>query len=596
MKKLDTRLDLIKEYIEFFKSKGHKEIPNSSLVPENDPTVLFTTAGMHPLVPYLLGQQHPLGKRLVNVQKCIRTGDIDIVGNDGFHLTFFEMLGQWSLGDYFKQEAIDYAFEFLTKELDIPMNMLSITCFKGDKDALKDEETYSLWKSKGFSKTQITFLPKVDNWWGPAGLTGPCGPDTEVFFYTGSGKPKGNPSTNKSWSEIWNCGVFMEYNKTKQGNLEKLKQLNVDTGMGVERTLAILQGKSSVYETHLFIPIINKIEELSGKKYGKSKDITKSMRIISDHLKASVFIIGDGVIPSNVERGYVLRRLIRRATRHTKSLGIEKEFTKSIAEIVIDIYQDYKELTENKKIILGELEKEELKFLKTLDSGIKTFEKMTKGKKQLSGINAFLLFQSHGFPIEITEELAKEHKIKVDRKVFDHEFKKHQEISKAASAGMFKSGLADNSEMVRRLHTATHLLNQALREIISQDIKQKGSNITPERLRFDFNIDRKLTAEELLKLESWVNDKISQSLPVIREEMPLQKAIDSNAQSEFGHKYPGIVSVYTVQGLDNKPVSREICTGPHVNNTKEIGNFKILKEESIASGIRRIKAIVIKNL
>lgn len=590
MKTIHDRKELIDLYINFFKSKDHKEIPNSSLVPINDPTVLFTTAGMHPLVPYLLGQPHPLGKRLVNVQKCIRTGDIDLVGDD-VHLTFFEMLGQWSLGDYFKKEAIEIAYEFLIKNLEIPQDKLSVTCFKGDKDAQKDELSYSIWESLGLKKSRITFLGKEDNWWGPAGLVGPCGPDTEVFFFVGK-KPVGNPSTNKSWVEIWNCGVFMEYNKTKSGSLEKLKQNNVDTGMGVERTLAILQGKSNVYETDLFIPIIKKIEEISKKKYGKSKDITRSMRIIADHLKASVFIISDGVIPSNVERGYVLRRLIRRSIRHGKLLGIEKEFTKEIGEIIISMYPDYKEIQEDYKIIIGELEKEEQKFLKTLDSGIKEFSKMIKAHKSISGKNAFLLFQSHGFPIEMIEELAKEHKLKVDLKKFEEESKKHQELSRTASAGVFKSGLADNSEMVKRLHTATHLLNEALRQTISIDINQKGSNITPERLRFDFNIARKLTEEELKKLEDWVNEKISQSLPVVREEMSLQKAIDSNAQSEFGHKYPPVVSVYTIKGSDNQPVSREICTGPHVNNTKDIGHFKILKEESIAAGIRRIKAIV----
>jgi alanyl-tRNA synthetase len=591
MKKLSSRNELINLYIEFFKSKNHKEIPNSSLVPINDPTVLFTTAGMHPLVPYLLGQPHPLGKRLVNVQKCIRTGDIDLVGDEN-HLTFFEMLGQWSLGDYFKKEAIEMAYEFLIKLLEIPKEKLSVTVFKGDKDTPKDEESLEVWKSLGFQKSRITPLGKEDNFWGPAGLIGPCGPDTEVFFYTGKGKPTGSPSTNKSWVEIWNCGVFMEYNKLKNGSLEKLKQKNVDTGMGVERTLAILQGYGTVYDTNLFQPIIKKIEELSKKKYSKNKKQTESMRIISDHMKASVFIIADGVIPSNVERGYVLRRLIRRSIRHAKLLGIEKEFTKDLAEIIISMYPDYKELKENHQIIIGELIKEEQKFLKTLDSGIKESNKMIKEHKSISGNNAFLLFQSHGFPIEMIEELAKENKVKVDRKGFEEESKKHQELSRTASAGVFKSGLADNSELTKKLHTATHLLNEALRQVISKDIKQKGSNINPERLRFDFNLDRKVTNEEIKKIEEWINDKINQSLNVTREEMPLEKAISIGAQSEFGHKYPAIVSVYTIIGKDNKIVSKEICTGPHVFNTKDIGKFKIIKEEAIAAGIRRIKAII----
>ncbi|MEK6974011.1 MAG: alanine--tRNA ligase [Nanoarchaeota archaeon] len=592
MNNIKNREQLINLYIEFFKTHGHKEVPNSSLVPINDPTVLFTPAGMHPLIPYLLGQVHPLGKKLVNVQRCIRTGDIEEVGNDGFHLTFFEMLGQWSLNDYWKKEALEMAFEFLTKNLEIPIEKLSVTCFKGDKDAPKDDESAKIWLSLGIPKNKMFFLGKEDNFWGPVSETGPCGPDTEVFYYTGKGNPKGNPSKSKEWSEIWNAGVFMQYNKTKSGKYEFLKHRNVDTGMGVERTLAILQGKKSVFETHVFTPIVNDIENLSGKKYGKNKLETKSFRIVADHLKAAVFITADGIKPSNIERGYVLRRLIRRAIRHARLIGISDKFTSRIALTVIRIYQDYKDLQDNKKIILEELDKEETKFLNTLDSGIKEFSKMIKSKKELSGKDAFLLFQSHGFPIEITEELAKENKVKLDRKGFDIEFKKHQELSRTSSAGVFKSGLADNSLMTTRLHTATHLLNEALRQIISKDIRQKGSNINPERLRFDFNFSRKLTNEEVIKIEEWINDKINKSLEVIREEMPLEKALKSGAQSEFNAKYPEIVSVYTILGKNKEIVSREICTGPHVKNTSEIGHFKITKEEGIAAGIRRIKAIV----
>ena len=592
MNNIKNREQLINLYIEFFKTHGHKEVPNSSLVPINDPTVLFTPAGMHPLIPYLLGQVHPLGKKLVNVQRCIRTGDIEEVGNDGFHLTFFEMLGQWSLNDYWKKEALEMAFEFLTKNLEIPIEKLSVTCFKGDKDAPKDDESAKIWLSLGIPKNKMFFLGKEDNFWGPVSETGPCGPDTEVFYYTGKGNLKGNPSKSKEWSEIWNAGVFMQYNKTKSGKYEFLKHRNVDTGMGVERTLAILQGKKSVFETHVFTPIVNDIENLSGKKYGKNKLETKSFRIVADHLKAAVFITADGIKPSNIERGYVLRRLIRRAIRHARLIGISDKFTSRIALTVIRIYQDYKDLQDNKKIILEELDKEETKFLNTLDSGIKEFSKMIKSKKELSGKDAFLLFQSHGFPIEITEELAKENKVKLDRKGFDIEFKKHQELSRTSSAGVFKSGLADNSLMTTRLHTATHLLNEALRQIISKDIRQKGSNINPERLRFDFNFSRKLTNEEVIKIEEWINDKINKSLEVIREEMPLEKALKSGAQSEFNAKYPEIVSVYTILGKNKEIVSREICTGPHVKNTSEIGHFKITKEEGIAAGIRRIKAIV----
>ncbi len=592
MRNIETRTQLINEYLSFFKSKGHKEIPNSSLVPEIDPTVLFTTAGMHPLVPYLLGLKHPLGKKLCNVQRCIRTVDIDEVGKDGFHLTFFEMLGHWSLGSYFKKEALEIAFEFLTKNLDIKKEKLGVSCFKGDRDSPKDTESAEIWQSLGIPKTRIFFLGKEDNWWGPVSETGPCGPDTEVYYYTGLGTPKGSPVNDKKWSEIWNAGVFMEYEKIKSGKLESLEQKNVDTGMGVERTLAILQNKSSVFETHVFIPILQEIETLSGKKYESNKTTTEQMRIIADHIKASTFIIADGVKPSNVERGYVLRRLIRRSIRFGKQLGISEKFTSKIASIVIKIYSDYKELQENKDLIFQELEKEETKFMNTLDSGLKEFQRMTKNKKELSAKEAFLLFQSHGFPLEFTEELAKEHKIKIDKASFLREFQKHQELSRSLSSGVFRSGLSDNSELTTRLHTATHLLNEALRQVIDKNIRQRGSNINPERLRFDFNFSRKLTDEEIKKIESWVNDKINKSLEVKREEMPLQKAFDSGAQSEFGSKYPSIVSVYTITERNNEIISKEICTGPHVSNTKEIGIFKIIKEEGIAAGVRRIKAVV----
>jgi len=568
MKKITTREELIKLYLDFFKSKDHKIIPSSSLIPSNDPTVLFTTAGMHPLVPYLIGQKHPLGKRLANVQKCIRTGDIDEVG-DEIHHTFFEMLGNWSLGDYWKKEAIKYSFEFLTKNLEIPKKEISITCFKGDKNAQQDNESSKIWEKLGIEKSKIKFLGKENNWWGPAGKIGPCGPDTEMFIND---------------VEIWN-DVFMQYNKNIDGKYEELKQKNVDTGMGVERTLAIINGFKDNYLTTTWQPIIKQIEKISKRKYNEHK---KEMRIIADHLKAATFILAENIEPKNVEQGYVLRRLIRRAIRYGKLIMIQNNFTNEIAQIVIEMYPDYKELKQNKDFILREIEKEENRFREGLTSGLKYFNKISKGKKNLSGKDAFLLFQSYGFPIEITEELAKEIKIKIDMKGYEKEASKHQELSRTASAGKFKSGLADNSERTTQLHTATHLLNEALKHVLKdENIKQRGSNITPERLRFDFNFSRKLTEEEIQKIEDLVNAKIQQGLEVKREETSLKKAIDSGAQAEFGAKYPEKVSVYSIGEF-----SKEICTGPHVKNTKEIGHFKITKEESSSAGVRRIKATI----
>ncbi len=599
MKHFKSREALIKAYIDFFKSKSHKEIPSSSLIPANDPTVLFTTAGMHPLVPYLLGQPHPLKtKRLVNVQKCIRLGDIEKVGNQTHH-TFFEMLGNWSLGDYFKEDAIKFSFEFLTKKLEIPVEKLAISCFKGSSSPHipKDLESAKHWESLGIPKEKIAFLGKENNWWGPAGETGPCGPDTEMFYWT-SEKPaqKSFNPKDKNWVEIWN-DVFMQYNKNNKGIYEPLKQKNVDTGMGVERTLAILNGLEDNYKTSIFSPIINKIEKVSKKSYSDDKN-EKPMRIIADHLRAATFILGDekSIKPSNIGQGYILRRLIRRAIRYGRLLGIEKNFTAEIAESIIPVYPDYEELKHNKSFILKELEAEEQRFVQTLEKGLKIFNKITENSKtKLSGKDSFLLFQSYGFPIEMTQELAKEKNLSVDIKEYEKEFQKHQELSRTYSSGMFKSGLADNSEKTTRLHTATHLLNEALRVILKDsEIKQKGSNITPERLRFDFNFERKLSPDELSKIESLVNKKIKESLKVAREEMPLKEALKSGAQAEFGAKYPEIVSVYTI--LDKKEkkgyFSKEICTGPHVKNTSEIKKFKLLKEESVAAGIRRIKATV----
>jgi len=590
-----TRQELIKAYIQFFQSKNHREIHSSSLIPENDPTVLFTTAGMHPLVPYLLGQPHPLKtRRLVNVQKCIRTQDIDEVG-DPVHHTFFEMLGNWSLGDYFKKEAIQYSFEFLTKKLNIPLDKLAVSVFEGDKDAPKDTESSSIWLSLGIPKERIAFLPKEKNWWGPAGETGPCGPDTEMFYWS-SKKPapkKFNPEDD-NWVEIWN-DVLMQYVKDKSGNYNLAKQQNVDTGMGVERTLAILNGLDDNYLSTIFQPIIKEIELISNKKYGKDKEQTKAIRIIADHIRASTFILGDekGIKPSNIGQGYVLRRLIRRAIRYGRILGINENFTSKLSKSILSVYPDYQELHRNHKFIIQELDEEESRFRETLEKGIKKFNSLSSDKL-ITGKEAFLLFQSYGFPIEMTQELAEEKGIKVDLKEYNEEFKRHQDLSRTSSAGQFKSGLADNSEATKKLHTATHLLNEALRKILKdKEIKQKGSNITPERLRFDFNFPRKLTPEEIKSIEDEVNRIIKQSLPVTRNEVPLEDAIKSEAQSEFGTKYPELVSVYTIgEDKPGKYYSKEICTGPHVNNTSELKSFKITKEESVAAGIRRIKAVV----
>jgi len=582
---LKNRKELIKEFIAFYKLKNHKEIPNASLIPENDPTVLFTTAGMHPIVPFLLGNKHPLGKRLVNVQRCIRTQDIDSVG-DSTHHTFFEMLGKWSLGDYFKKEAITYTFEFMTKILKMPVEKLAVTCFAGDKNAEKDDEAAKTWQSLGISKERIAFLPKEDNWWGPAGKTGPCGPCTEIFYWKSKAKPPKvfNPE-DKNWVEIGN-DVLMQYIKDEKGNYIEAKQKNIDFGGGVERTITIISGLEDDYLSDCFFPIIKKIQDISGKKYLIEKN-KKAMRIIADHLKASAFIIADGVVPSNAEQGYVLRRLIRRAVKCGRELEI-KNFTKHVALAIFEIYNDYDILKKNENKILDELEKEEKRFLETLEQGMKIFERMTRNKEQLSGKDAFLLYQSYGFPIELTREIANEKKIKIDEKEYEEEFQKHQELSRTATAGKFKSGLADNSDATKKLHTATHLLNQALRVVLKRpDLFQRGSNITPERLRFDFNFDRKLTDEEIKKVEDLVNQKIRDRIPIICEFMKPQEAKKSGAQGIFNDKYGEKVSVYSAGNF-----SREICAGPHVNNTNELGTFKIIKEESSAAGVRRIKAIL----
>ena len=580
-------------YLEFFKQKSHKVIHNAPLIPEEDPTVLFTTAGMHPLVPFLLGQPHPLGKRLVNVQKCLRTDDMDEIGDDT-HLTFFEMLGNWSLGDYFKKEAIEWSLEFLTskKWLGLDKGRLFVSVFAGDKDAPRDEESAKIWLSVGMPKERIFYLPKKDNWWGPAGKTGPCGPDTEIYYDVGK-KPCGKDCKPGCWCgkyfEIWN-DVFMQYNKTADGKYELIKQKNVDTGMGIERTVAVLNGKNSVYEIETFKPIVEKIKELAKIKFQDEKQ-EKSIRIVADHLKASVFIMAEEIVPSNVDRGYVLRRLVRRVIRHGKILGIEKEFLDDLVKIVIDIYKkDYPFLEKNKEFILAEMKKEELKFRNTLNRGLKKFEEIADRKKEIDGKNAFLLFQSFGFPIEMTKELAKDAGIPLDEKGFEEEFEKHQHISRIGAEKKFKGGLADTSEQTTKLHTATHLLNEALRKVLKKkDIVQKGSNITPERLRFDFNFDRKLTEEEIKQVEKVVNEQIKKGLCVNREEMTPNEAKKKGAQAVFEHKYGKKVSVYSIGKF-----SVEICAGPHAKNTKELGRFEIIKEEAVAAGVRRIKAKLVK--
>ncbi|MEM4336600.1 MAG: alanine--tRNA ligase [Candidatus Woesearchaeota archaeon] len=581
--------ELITKYLKFFESKGHAIINSASLIPENDPTVLFTTAGMHPLVPFLLGQPHPLGRRLANVQKCIRTTDIDNVG-DASHLTFFEMLGNWSLGDYFKKEAIQWSYEFLTEVLGFDPDKLSVTCFAGDEDAPQDNESALVWLSLGIPRERIYFLPKTDNWWGPAGKTGPCGPCTEMFIDTGKTKcsPECRPGCGcGKYFEIWN-DVFMEYNKKEDGTFEKLSQHNVDTGMGVERTIAMIKGKKSVYDTEIFIPLIDEIKKLA-KVDNFTHEQQRSVRIIADHMRSATFILGDekGVAPSNIDQGYILRRFIRRSIRHGRILGINSGLCIPLAQKVIEMYKErYDCLAKNKDFIFRELKKEEEKFRTTLEKGLHEFEKLAKSDR-LSGRDAFFLFQSYGFPLEMTRELAQEKGIKLEESEFEELFKEHQKISRAGAEKRFKGGLSDSSEETIRLHTATHLLNEALRRVLSKDIVQKGSNITPERLRFDFNFDRKLTPEEIRKVEELVNQKIKEGLNVVREEMTLEEAKRKGAQAEFGGKYGEKVSVYSIGNF-----SKEVCAGPHVKNTKDLGTFKIVKEEGVAAGVRRIKAVL----
>ncbi len=637
-------------FLRFFEEKGHARIPSASVIPENDPTVLFTTAGMHPLVPYLMGEKHPMGTRLTDVQKCIRTGDIDDVG-DPSHLTFFEMLGNWSLGDYFKKEMIPWSWEFLTSPdwLGLDPDRLAFTVFEGDQDCPRDEEAANLWRAQGVKDDHLFYLPKKHNWWGPAGITGPCGPDTEMFIIRD--QPPCGPDCSPACScgrylEIWN-DVFMQYEKQADGTFIPLKQKNVDTGMGLERTYCVLKGANTVYETEIFAGIIGKIEELSGKKYGQDEETTRAIRIISDHMRTATFIIGDdrGVTPSNVDQGYVLRRLIRRAVRHGMKLGMEAGFTCEIAKVIIDQYKAvYPELERNGAHILEQLKLEEERFQRTLKKGQAEFEKVwgnmqrkkdaftaLKADKQnpdavaaalrvlppspenkpiieqvkdgtisdetidallatcrkMDGRSAFKLYDTYGFPVEITCEMAAEKGIEVDVEGFEERFKKHQENSHAGAEQRFKGGLADHSEQTARLHTATHLLHAALRKVLGPEVAQKGSNITAERLRFDFSFGRKMTEEEKAEVERLVNEYIKAAVPITCEEMTVAEAKAQGAIGLFESKYGERVKVYTMG-----PYSKEICGGPHATNTGDLKSFRIKKEEASSAGVRRIKAVI----
>jgi len=577
--------DIRQAYLDFFQSKDHAIVPGASLIPENDPTVLFTTAGMHPLVPYLLGEAHPGGKRIVDCQRCIRTGDIDEVG-DSTHLTMFEMMGNWSLGDYFKEGAIEFAYEFLTEILEIDPAMLSVTCFEGDNDAPKDEEAAALWVKVGIPEDRIGFLNKKENWWGPAGLTGPCGPDTEIFYWVGEGEPHGNPAKNESdWMEIWNL-VLMQYNKLESGQFEPLTQKNVDTGMGLERTAAVMQGAFNVYETDRILPIMERIRSLA------SAEDLKHERIVTDHIKAATYIIADGIKPGNVDQGYVLRKIIRRAIRSAKQLGIKTDgsFCAQISDEVVSQYGHiYGHIKSQEKMIADTLAAEEEQFGKTLQAGLKQLEKViaeTNGSI-ISGVDAFHLYDTFGFPLELTQEIVSEQGFSINEKDYETAFKAHQELSRKGAEQKFAGGLADNSAETTKLHTATHLLNAALRIVLGDHIYQKGSNITQERLRFDFSHDEKMTNEQKQEVEKLVNEAIDADLPISFHLSDIEGAKDEGAIGVFDEKYDAEVKVYTMGDF-----SKEICGGPHVARTGMLGKFTLKKEESSSSGVRRIKATV----
>lgn len=581
-------IDIRNKYLNFFERHGHKLIPSAPLIPENDPSVLFNTAGMQPLVPYLLGEKHPEGTRLTDYQKCLRTNDIDEVG-DNRHLTYFEMLGNWSLGDYFKEESIQMSYEFLTKELGIPSEKISVTCFAGDDDCPRDTVSAEAWKKAGILEDHIYYYGKDDNWW-IAGEEGPCGPDTEMFYDTGKEPCSEHcePSCDcGKYVEIWN-NVFMEYFKDKNG-YSKLKQKNVDTGLGLERMAMLLQGKKTPFDTEIFEPVMKKLTELS------KKDNIESKRIVAEHLRSSIMIISDGGKPSNVDRGYILRRLIRRMIRHINKLEIDLNSLGDLVYLDIDTLNElYPELEANKEMIKSVIIEEKDKFVKTLAKGEKEFFKEISGIKEksinvLPGSMVFRLYDTYGFPPEVTKELAKENGLEIDMKEFERLFEVHQQKSRAGSKQKFKGGLAEQNKETIAYHTATHLLNAALKKVLGSDTHQKGSNITTERMRFDFNCDHKLTDEEKAKIEEVVNDWIKAGLDVKCEEMKKEDAVKSGAECMFIEKYPDIVTVYTIGD-----VSKELCGGPHVKNTSELGKFKIKKEEASSSGIRRIKAVLIK--
>lgn len=585
-------IDLKDKYLKFFESKGHKVIPSAPIIPENDPTCLFNTAGMQALVPYLKGEPHPEGKRLTDVQKCFRTNDLDSIG-DTTHHTFFEMLGNWSLGDYFKEEAIAWSYEFLTKTLNIPAERLAVTVFKGNHLVPADNESAEIWKKAGIKEDRIAFLGEEDNWWPNMELTGPCGPDTEIFYWrSNEAIPEKFDPENENWVEIWN-NVFMQYNHETDGTFKPLKNKNVDTGLGVERVTAILEGYTDNYKSSVWRDVISKIEEISGLSYEDEKN-ARAMRIIADHIRAVVMIAGDdaGIKPSNTDQGYILRRLIRRIIRYAKKLNIDinSDWEQTLATMIIEKYSKYySELERNKDVILQVLKDEKVKFNRTLEKGLREFEKETRNieGKEINKDIAFRLYDTYGFPIELTEELAKENGLTVDTEGFKHKFAEHQEKSREGASQKFKGGLASTGEMETKYHTATHLLNAALKKVLGPHVHQKGSNITAERMRFDFSHNSKMTEEEKQKTEDLVNEYIKMAIPVEKLEMKKEDAINAGAEAMFADKYGDIVSVYKIGD-----VSMELCGGPHVHNTSELGHFKIKKEEASSAGVRRIKAIL----
>jgi alanyl-tRNA synthetase len=577
-------------YQRFFEERGHKRIPSAPLLPENDPTVLFTTAGMQPLVPYLLGEAHPMGRRLVNAQRCLRTGDIDEVG-DSSHLTFFEMLGNWSLGDYFNQESLAWSYEFLTRVLGISLNRLAVTVFAGDADAPRDDESAELWRALGMPADRIYFLPKEDNWWGPVGNTGPCGPDSEIFYDTGRPDHPGcRPGCGcGKWFEIWN-NVFMTYQRTAAGNLERLPRPNVDTGMGLDRSVAVLNGYDDIYMIDTLRPLIDALESLSGRRYA---DDPRPFRIVADHLRAATFAIADGAKPSNVEAGYIVRRLLRRAIRYGRELDIQEDFCAGFSEAVLGIFAGaYPVLEQNKQVIAEEMAREETKFKATLERGLHEYHKVAERlrRKQITcipGEEAFNLYETFGFPLALTAELAREQGLQVDAARFEALELEHRDLSRRGTEQKFKGGLADHAEQTTRLHTATHLLHAALRQVLGPSVQQKGSNITAERLRFDFSYPSKLSDEQLHQVQQIVNEQIGRDVPVSCETMALDQALAAGALAFFGEKYGEQVKVYTIDGF-----SKEVCGGPHVTHTGELGSFTIVKQEAVGQGVRRIRAVL----